>query len=97
MGAHGTAICRTISLLQLFMIEADYLLVNTDSLAAVLFDVSLCRPTWGLIMSAILLPLVQLRTLHHVSFLRYRLLAQKLFNYFFYHPYGRGWIVGNLL
>mmetsp|Transcript_42589 Transcript_42589/g.79832 ORF Transcript_42589/g.79832 Transcript_42589/m.79832 type:complete len:457 (+) Transcript_42589:297-1667(+) len=69
MGNAGQACCRAVSLTQLFMLEAEYLLVNTQSLATLFPSVQLCQPTWGLVMGALLLPLVQIRTLHHVSFL----------------------------
>jgi hypothetical protein len=45
MGSAGESACRAITLLQLVMLNADYLLVNTLSLAAVAPGVTLCRPT----------------------------------------------------
>lgn len=45
MGSAGERACRCITLLQLVMLSADYLLVNTVSLAAVVPAATLCRPT----------------------------------------------------
>ena len=45
MGSAGERACRAITLLQLVMLNADYLLVNTVSLAAVVPAATLCRPT----------------------------------------------------
>jgi hypothetical protein len=44
MGSVGERACRAITLLQLVMLNADYLLVNTVSLAAVVPAATLCRP-----------------------------------------------------
>mmetsp|Transcript_19489 Transcript_19489/g.32765 ORF Transcript_19489/g.32765 Transcript_19489/m.32765 type:complete len:457 (-) Transcript_19489:546-1916(-) len=67
MGQTGKRLAQVVTLIQLFMLEATYLLVNAQSLAAVFYEVDLCKPTWGIFMSLLLLPFVQIRTLQNVS------------------------------
>ena len=43
---------------------------HTQSLAAVFYELDLCKPTWGMFMAFLLLPFVQIRTLNNVSALR---------------------------
>jgi len=69
MGLTGKRLAQVVTLTQLFLLEASYMLVNTQSLAAVFYELDLCKPTWGIFMAFLLLPFVQIRTLNNVSLL----------------------------